>query len=60
MEQGKCPKCGEELAYDCITDDGLHKEGEDWIVNYHVECLKDCGYTGVEKYRLVFMGNKND
>jgi len=53
MEEGICPKCNNEVAYDCITDDGLEVIGEERIVYYHVECTQ-CNYEGIEKYRLVF------
>ena len=57
MEKGKCVKCGSEVAYDCITDDGLAKVGEDHIVYYWVECI-ECEYKAKEKYKLMYLGTE--
>jgi len=51
-EQGKCPKCGENLQYDghdVRTDDG-HAE--------RVRC-PECGWQGYEEYRETFAGHSD-
>ncbi len=45
-EQGKCPKCGDELGYGALKPD-------DGYVYYPVDCL-GCDYSGRECYDLHF------
>lgn len=56
MKQGKCPKCGCDVSYDCITDNGLEEIDNLPVVYYNVECSNcKCNWSGAERYKLVYV-----